>query len=61
MTLFIACLLINRFNMDWWWYLVAVALYGGHDLVERMRMKEFRDSLYRLERGIAPPGTRSSD
>lgn len=28
MTMFIACLLIYHFNMDWWWYGVAAALWA---------------------------------
>ena len=29
MTLFIACLLIYHFDMNWWWYLVAAAIWIG--------------------------------
>ena len=28
MTLFIACLLIYNFGMEWWWYLVAAIAWG---------------------------------
>jgi len=28
MTLFIACLLIYHFNMEWWWYLLATIIWG---------------------------------
>lgn len=28
MTLFIAGLLIYNFNMDWWWYGIAMAIWG---------------------------------
>jgi hypothetical protein len=27
MTLFIACLLIYHYNMEWWWYGVAFGLW----------------------------------
>ncbi len=30
MTLFIAFLLIYNFDMDWWWYGIATALWMGH-------------------------------
>jgi len=30
MTLFIASLLIYRFDMAWWWYGVAVAIWFAH-------------------------------
>ena len=30
MTLFIACLLIYHLNIEWWWYLVAAAIWGVH-------------------------------
>ncbi len=30
MSLFIACVLIYHFDMEWWWYAVAVVIYGGH-------------------------------
>lgn len=30
MTLFIACLLIYHFHMEWWWYGVAAALWLPH-------------------------------
>ena len=30
MTLFIACLLIYHYGMDWVWYGVAVAIFLGH-------------------------------
>jgi len=29
-TLLIACILIYQFNMDWWWYGVAIFVYLGH-------------------------------
>lgn len=28
MTLFIACLLIYNFGMEWWWYGIAAAIWG---------------------------------
>jgi len=30
MTLFIACLLIYHFNMDFYWYAIAVAIWMTH-------------------------------
>ncbi len=30
MTLFIACLLIYHFNMAWWWYGIAAAIWAAH-------------------------------
>lgn len=30
MTLFIAWLLIFHLGMDWWWYIVALVIWGGH-------------------------------
>jgi len=30
MSLFIACVLIYHFEMEWWWYGVAVVIYAGH-------------------------------
>jgi hypothetical protein len=30
MTLLIACLLIYNYNMPWWWYIVAVVIWGVH-------------------------------
>jgi len=30
MTLFIACLLIYHYQMDWVWYGVAVVIFIGH-------------------------------
>ena len=30
MTLFISFLLIYNFHMDWWWYGIAVAIWGAH-------------------------------
>ena len=30
MTLFIACLLIYHFDMEWWWYFAAVVLWMVH-------------------------------
>ena len=30
MTLFISFLLIYNFRMDWWWYGVAIAIWGAH-------------------------------
>jgi hypothetical protein len=41
MTLFIACLLIYHFDMDWWWYGIAVATWiagiAAQDQVSRYR------------------------
>ena len=30
MTLFIAILLIYHFDMDWWWYAIAVVIWIRH-------------------------------
>ena len=30
MTLFIASLLIYHYNMEWWWYAIAAAIWVGH-------------------------------
>ena len=30
MTLFISFLLIYNFHMDWWWYGIAIAIWGAH-------------------------------
>ena len=30
MTLLIACLLIYHYNMEWWWYAIAGAIWAGH-------------------------------
>jgi len=30
MTLFIACLLIYHFDMEWWWYVIAFAIWVAH-------------------------------
>ena len=30
MTLFISFLLIYNFNMDWWWYGIATAIWVTH-------------------------------
>ncbi len=30
MTLFIACLLIYHYGMDWWWYVFAVIIWMPH-------------------------------
>ena len=30
MTLFIACLLIYHYDMEWYWYLVAILLWASH-------------------------------
>ena len=30
MTLFIAVLLLYHMNADWWWYFIALAIWGGH-------------------------------
>jgi len=30
MTLFIAGLLLYHMDADWWWYLIALAIWGGH-------------------------------
>jgi hypothetical protein len=32
MTLFIASLLIYHYGMAWWWYAIAVAIWGGEQL-----------------------------
>ena len=30
MTLFIACILLYHFQMEWWWYAAAIVAYVGH-------------------------------
>jgi hypothetical protein len=30
MTLFIACLLIYHYHMEWWWYAIAAAIWAAH-------------------------------
>ena len=35
MTLFIACLLIYHFDMDWWWYAIAALIWISHVSFER--------------------------
>ena len=30
MTLFISFLLIYNFHMDWWWYGIAMGIWGAH-------------------------------
>ena len=30
MTLFIAGLLLYHMHADWWWYFIALAVWGGH-------------------------------
>lgn len=33
MTMFIACLLIYHYDMAWWWYGVAAAIWVLHPVV----------------------------
>ncbi len=39
MSLFIACLLIYNFDMNGWWYVVAVILWLSHVAFERSLLK----------------------
>jgi len=36
MTLFIAALLIYHFDMAWWWYAIAVTIWGGQFVVAHL-------------------------
>ena len=40
MTLFIACLLIYHYDMEWYWYVVAVVIWVSH--VELFILKAFK-------------------
>ena len=37
MTLFISFLLIYNFQMDWWWYGVAMGIWGAHFAYSRRK------------------------
>ena len=49
MTLFIACLLIYHFNMEWWWYGVAAAiwlyqLYVLEDFTSKLKQSGYKSN-----------------
>lgn len=49
MTLFIACLLIYNFHMEWWWYGIAGVLWLIHAYQHRGDMEEPPNYSERLE------------
>lgn len=60
MTLFIACLLVYHFDMSWWWYGIAAAIYVVQGLALDWTLRELHRkldfALAQLDRILFPRG-----